>query len=617
MLAVSAVSNLRADCAALNRHVFAGIGAEQSITLLPLGRLHASDASGQPHRCDAGALLAICWGGEIWVIEVSDQAGCRICFRNWLLAGDAAQTDLLAGDVDPAICPLGIGLLASAEITLIQARKAVVGNRLWQAVRVDADHGQVVLHTYARHPECGVCRAAENHCSPAIPVPLAAMMAATGRRTADLAQLANGLRPYVFDTRLGLVRNTFRPDAPLLQSVSIAPLFPFTTPSFTESGYGRSGEPLRDSDIALFEAIERFAAMKPRGALQVIRDCRANLGEVAFDPATLIPHVDAAFAPGRMERYSSATVYDWIWAYSAQQQRQILIPQQLAYYGQFGEEPCGGRFVHETSSGSAIGGSVEEAMLYGLTEAVERDAFLVSWYGHRRCPTILPSSVADGLLNPLLARLAAQGLELVIQSVAVDLPVHVFAVRILNRTAEQDRAWYVAAGAHLNPLEALQSAVNEVTSMVRSSPEDHARAQTERGRYLIDRPDDVRTMADHESLCWPAETIDRFGFATGDAPITWAAYLEGMQADWPCPTNLAALIEAIARRCGDVIFADLGYRELRSAGVHCVKAICTGLLPITFGHQHRRIDWARVAQNSDIEVERLQSPELLRPHTFP
>ncbi len=367
----------------------------------------------------------------------------------------------------------------------------------------------------------------------------------------------------------------------------------------------------------MFEAIERFAAMKPRGPLEITRDCRASLGEVSFDPATLISHVDAAFGPGRMERYSSSTVYDWVWAYSVQQQRQILIPQQLAYYGQFGEEPCGGRFVHETSSGSAIGGSIEEAMLYGLTEAVERDAFLVSWYGHRRCPTILPSTVADGLLKPLLARLAAQGLELVIQSVAVDLPVHVFAVRILNRSAHQDRAWYVAAGAHLNPLEALQSAINEVTSMVRSSPDDHARGQAERGRYLLDRPEDVRTMADHESLCWPAEAIDRFGFATGDAPITWAAYLERMHAAWPSPTNLASLIEAIARLGGDVIFADLGYRELRSASVQCVKAICTGLLPITFGHQNRRIDWARVAQNSDIEIERLQSPELLRPHTFP
>lgn len=124
-------------------------------------------------------------------------------------------------------------------------------------------------------------------------------------------------------------------------------------------------------------------------------------------------------------------------------------------------------------------------------------------------------------------------------------------------------------------------------------------------------------MADHESLCWPAEAIDRFGFAAGEAPITWATYLERMHAAWPSPTNLASLIEAITRLGGDVIFADLGYRELRSAGVQCVKAICTGLLPITFGHQNRRIDWARVAQNSDIEIERLQSPELLRPHTFP
>jgi ribosomal protein S12 methylthiotransferase accessory factor len=617
MLDVSVVSDPRVEYAALNRLVSAGTGGDQIVVLLPLQQLQMAEDSARLDCGVADTLLALCGGGEIWVIDVADQAGCLICFRNWLLAGDAELADLLARDGDIAIGSLDVGLLAGAAITLVQVRQAAAKDGIWQAVRLDAEHGQVALHCYARHPDCVNCRADQGDQTPAIPVPLAAMTAALGQRTASLAELANGLRRVVLDPRLGLVRHAFRPDASLLQSVSIAPLYPFTTPSFTESGYGRSGDPIRDGDIAVFEAIERFAAMKPRGAAQVVRDSRTNLGDVALDPATLISHVDAAFAPGRMVRYSPSTVYDWVWAYSHRQQRQILIPQQLAYYGQFGEEPCGGRFVQETSSGSAIGGSVEEAMLYGLIEAVERDAFLVSWYGHRRCPTILPSSVAGGVLDPLLARLAAQGLELVIQTVAIDLPVHVFAVRVLNRSALQDRACYIAAGAHLDPLDALNSAINEVISMVRNYPEDHARQQAERGRYLLDRPDEVRTMADHECLCWPGAAIDRFGLASDDLPVSWDAYLASTQGRWDSPTNLASLIAAITRLGGDVLFADLGYRELRFAGVHCVKAICTGLLPITFGHHNRRIDWARVAQHSDIALERLQSPELLRPHTFP
>lgn len=616
MLDVSVISSFGAECAALSRLVSTETGSDWTVVLLSQPQLQTGAVAQRPDLRAAGTLVAICGGGESWLIGAAHHAGCLTCFRNWLLAGDADCVDLLASPADAAIGWMGVDLLASAAIVLIQAMQET-DSRSWQAVRLNTDHGQVARHSYARHPDCAVCQPVAGNCSTAIPVAPAVMVATRGQRSADLAQLANRLRPSVDDARLGLVRHPFRPDAPLLQSVSIAPLYPFATPSFTESGYGRSGDPVRDGDIALFEAIERFAAMKPRGAAKVVQACYASLGHSALDPGQLIPHVDAAFALGRMQRYSPDTKYNWVSAYSTQQQRQVLIPEQLAYYGQFGEEPRGGRFVHETSSGTAIGGSIAEAMLYGLMEAVERDAFLVSWYGHRRCPIIVPSSVAGGALDPMLARLAAHGLELVIQSVAVDLPVHVFVVRVLNRSAPQDRAYYIAAGAHLDPLDGLNSAINEVVSMVRSYPADYARAQADRGRYLLDRPDEVRTMADHECLCWPGEAIERFGLVSGDLPISWDAYLANTQGVWGNATSLATLIEAIARQGGDVVFADLGYQELSSAGVHCVKAICPGLLPITFGHQNRRIDWARVARYSDIALERLQSPALLRPHTFP
>ena len=70
-----------------------------------------------------------------------------------------------------------------------------------------------------------------------------------------------------------------------------------------------------------------------------------------------------------------------------------------------------------------------------------------------------------------------------------------------------------------------------------------------------------------------------------------------------------AVLAALSRVAGPV--------RRRSAGLHCVKAVCTGLLPITFGHNTRRIDWARVARYAPLPLERLQSPDFLRPHTFP
>ena len=58
---------------------------------------------------------------------------------------------------------------------------------------------------------------------------------------------------------------------------------------------------------------------------------------------------------------------DWVWGYSFLQERPILVPELLAYYS------LGGRsqgFVYETSNGCALGGSLEEAILYGIFEVV-------------------------------------------------------------------------------------------------------------------------------------------------------------------------------------------------------------------------------------------------------
>ncbi len=67
---------------------------------------------------------------------------------------------------------------------------------------------------------------------------------------------------------------------------------------------------------------------------------------------------------------------DWVWGYSFLKERPILIPELLAYYSLGYEEG----FVYETSNGCALGGSLEEAIFYGIMEIVERDSFLMTWY---------------------------------------------------------------------------------------------------------------------------------------------------------------------------------------------------------------------------------------------
>lgn len=82
-----------------------------------------------------------------------------------------------------------------------------------------------------------------------------------------------------------------------------------------------------------------------------------------------------------------------------------MVPQWLAYYS----SPCRQGFVYETSNGCALGGSLEEAVLYGMLEVVERDSFLLTWYAQLPLPRLDPRSAVDPDLELMADRIANDG----------------------------------------------------------------------------------------------------------------------------------------------------------------------------------------------------------------
>jgi thiazole/oxazole-forming peptide maturase SagD family component len=88
-------------------------------------------------------------------------------------------------------------------------------------------------------------------------------------------------------------------------------------------------------------------------------------------------------------------VCQWTWGYSFARQAPILVPQACASYGALHRTPQERPFVYEISNGCALGGCLEEAILYGILEVAERDAFLMTWYGRMPVPCLDLSSAAD------------------------------------------------------------------------------------------------------------------------------------------------------------------------------------------------------------------------------
>ena len=149
---------------------------------------------------------------------------------------------------------------------------------------------------------------------------------------------------------------------------------------------------------AIGEAVERYSgAAWPVHGLP--RDSAESLGPAALDPARF-----SFFRPEQLASpgfpfvpFTSQTTIRWVDGFSVPDCRPVLLPAQLVFLGQPPpDEPLIG---YATSNGLACGATPEEAILAGLLELVERDAFMVAWANRLSLPLL------DWSDDPVLERI--------------------------------------------------------------------------------------------------------------------------------------------------------------------------------------------------------------------
>ncbi|MFI5983635.1 TOMM precursor leader peptide-binding protein [Streptomyces sp. NPDC051555] len=402
------------------------------------------------------------------------------------------------------------------------------------------------------------------------------------------------LRGALFDERFGPVRRLFRSED---SAFCLTSAFVSDGRAVDDGGYGRSLDFGGSERIALFEGVERYAGMRPTDRRTVLRASFAQLGpERAVDPRRLgLPdpryhgHPASATVP-----YAPELEMDWVHGWSLTRRRVRAVPEHVAYWDVPGSR--GPRVVYESSNGCGLGNSPEEAVLYGLFEVAERDAFLMAWYAATPLRRISPPP--DDPDTALLAdRAALAGYRLVLLDATNDLgvPAVVAVCRYEGSHPEAPRM-FLAAGAHHDPRAAIRSAVAEVvTNVVESGPRSLAEGgprDPRRLRPMLDRPELVTTLDDHVGLGTLPEAASRSAFLHADTPLV------SVEEAWPgapAPVRdlsvlLGATVERLSRAGLEVIAVDQSEPGLRERlGLHCVKVVVPGSLPMTFGHVNHRV----------------------------
>ena len=158
-------------------------------------------------------------------------------------------------------------------------------------------------------------------------------------------------------------------------------------------------------------------------------------------------------------RFDESAVLDWSPVWSFTQKRHRYLPTSMLY--SMPPEQRNERDRIADSNGCAAGNTLEEAILQGFYELVERDAFAIWWYNRMQVPAIDLSHFDDEFINSAKDYYARYDREMWVLDVTLDFGIPAF-VAISNRPNGETEDIIYGAGAHPDPHVAALRAICEL-----------------------------------------------------------------------------------------------------------------------------------------------------------
>ncbi|MBH9966278.1 TOMM precursor leader peptide-binding protein [[Bacillus] enclensis] len=569
--------------------------------------------------------------GVIGPLVRPDRPGCSQCADLRRLLGGKERHEMLevqgtlaeAGGMTRDPWASNTGVVHMAHIIAAEARRVIEGEKPLSEGRVCLTELKSLnssWHSFVPDSLCGVCSRIPDDTPELARVSLqpSPKINRGSFRCKQLGGLKDVLVKDYLDNRTGLFNSKMYDLVTPFADASVnMPMF-----DGDEGTAGRT-QVYSDSELtAILEGLERHCGLEPRGKRTVVHDSYRNVKGQALDPLKVGVHTDEQYAmPGfPFAKFDPDRAIDWVWGYSLIDERPILVPELLSYYSL----GCGSAgFVYETSNGCALGGSREEAIFYGIMEVVERDSFLLTWYAELNLPRLDPLSAGDAELELMIERMrAVAGYDLYLYNATMEHGIpSIFAIAKNRKDAGLNLI--LAAGAHLDPVRASKSAIQELAGMMLNLDEKLEKNKVKYEKMLND-DSLVRQMDDHGMLYGLPQAEERLGFLLNDSrPLrNFGEEFKWMSDHSDLTDDLEDLLAALGSRNLDVIVVDQTAPELEKNGLHCVKVLIPGMLPMTFGHHLTRLTGLERVLNVPAELGYADRPltfEQLnqKPHPFP
>jgi len=342
--------------------------------------------------------------------------------------------------------------------------------------------------------------------------------------------------------------------------------------------------------LAFLEGLERYAGTHRRRRSDLVVGSYDELAADALDPRSCGLYSDNTYRTDPfIEPFDSSRPMRWVWGHSLRDNRPLLVPARMVYYSAGMQSD---NFVLECSNGCAIGSCLEEAVLFGLLELMERDAFLLAWYGRATLPEIDLTSFDSGAVRSMVDRAGLLGYDIRAFDTRIDLGVPVVTGMAVRQDGG-DGLLSFAAGAALDPARAVEGALSEVLTYL-----PHLRGQVLERRAEIEQmaldPYQVRHIGDHAQLFGlPEMAVQADEYLRPRERRSMEDLYSGWNSSRPRTgdllDDLAVCRDQLVGAGFDVIAVDQTTPEQEQMGLSSVTTFAPGLVPIDFGWNRQRV----------------------------
>ncbi|MYD72332.1 MAG: TOMM precursor leader peptide-binding protein [Acidobacteria bacterium] len=421
------------------------------------------------------------------------------------VAGEEAAFKPFAAD--PIVLEALYGLIAAEVVKWLVLDESAPLHE--QVVAMNVGTFATSSHRVMRRPQCPACGDEALHRPDRPPVPLflkaspKAHFNSGGVRTvapeATLAKYRHLVSP-ISGVVTWLARTTDETDSWLhvywagsnlgMRSRSLSSL----RRSLRSKSAGKGSTRAQSEVSALSEAVERYSGAFHGDEIRF----RKPFAELASGDEAIHPNDAQLFSDDQLDNAKSINArghpynivparldpdaqIDWTPVWSLTQGRHRYLPTSMLY--SMAPEQRGPSDLIADSNGCAAGNTVEEAILQGFYELVERDAFGIWWYNRLRVPAVDLASFDDEYLASAADYYVRFERDLWMLDVTSDIGIPTFVALSRTPNAKTEDIIY-GAGAHADPRTAALRAVCELNQCLSWLP----RPGNRDGRPMIDDP---------------------------------------------------------------------------------------------------------------------------------